>query len=711
MNFLQPIMLYGVALVAVPLILHLLSRRRVREVVFPAMMFLLGTRRRSMRMLTLKQWLVLLCRMAAVGCIAAVAALPVLRHFDIGIAGTRTPVAVHILIDNTPSMGWRKAGVSFLDRARAAAEKIVGAAADDDYITVEPVCGTEISASGSAGRADLLRRLSSISIESCDADISHEMKLATARLNKENVGRRNLVVLSDFQKHSFRSEMPVPDAGDGIVVSAVDFAGGTQRKNVRIKKVDTPLYPLKGEDIPICYELTADGSYDSDIVVSLFIEGTKRGEHETSLDASGNAADCFTMTFGELGSVWGKVVISGDEMPEDNSRYFIIDVNKEINVLVLAPGEDVRDAGAGAFYVVRALRAASGAGPGESSILINTVSPGRLDKTSFDGVGAVMVPAVTELTENDVLLLGNYIASGGGVFVNTEGAGTGVELVAKAFFADGIDVSTARGAPGGDSNTESAASDFFTIGGMSPGHPLFTLRAGKLLIEKTDDIRFNAPAAIEVTSPETHVVATFSNGAPFIIERKIGKGRAVLAASSFRPTSTSFPLAPSFVPFTLQLARYLSNGFTDEADSFVAGSQISISIGGAGSDGRLTLKNIETGEETGMKMLSAGPPAEYVVDGEPAPGAYSISNGSGEKLDYITVNNDPGEGDLTPLAAAAWSNILDNKTTARLDASRFTDFERLQARLYKGRSAAAWFPFLFLGIIFLMAENALANRG
>ena len=77
--FLNPIMLVGVAAAVVPLVLHLLSRARYRDVEWGAMMFLDGAdgpRRQSARF---TQILLLLLRSAVIALLAMALARPLVR--------------------------------------------------------------------------------------------------------------------------------------------------------------------------------------------------------------------------------------------------------------------------------------------------------------------------------------------------------------------------------------------------------------------------------------------------------------------------------------------------------------------------------------------------------------------------------------------------------------------------------------------------------
>mgnify|MGYP001050245299 CR=1 FL=1 len=73
MNFLNPLFLALLAAAAIPLVIHLFSRRKVREVRFSTLRFLALSDRRSMRRINLRRLILLALRMAAIALIALAA--------------------------------------------------------------------------------------------------------------------------------------------------------------------------------------------------------------------------------------------------------------------------------------------------------------------------------------------------------------------------------------------------------------------------------------------------------------------------------------------------------------------------------------------------------------------------------------------------------------------------------------------------------------
>ena len=103
MNFLNPLFLFGLAAAAVPILIHLFTRKRPREMKFPSLEFLAEVNRSEIRRLRLKQWLLLLLRTLAIVALALAMSRPALKGTSgLGRGASTTVVA---LVDQSGSMG------------------------------------------------------------------------------------------------------------------------------------------------------------------------------------------------------------------------------------------------------------------------------------------------------------------------------------------------------------------------------------------------------------------------------------------------------------------------------------------------------------------------------------------------------------------------------------------------------------------------------
>lgn len=100
MTFLNPTLaLFGLACVAVPIIIHILMRRRRKPVAWGAMRFLLEAYKKQRRRLNLEQILLLAARCLLVALLALALGKPILGAA--GLLGNKGPRTLFILIDNS----------------------------------------------------------------------------------------------------------------------------------------------------------------------------------------------------------------------------------------------------------------------------------------------------------------------------------------------------------------------------------------------------------------------------------------------------------------------------------------------------------------------------------------------------------------------------------------------------------------------------------
>ncbi|MEM7199881.1 MAG: BatA domain-containing protein [Planctomycetota bacterium] len=133
-GFLHPALLWGLPLAAVPIVIHLLNRRRFQTVRWAAQQFLLAALKRNRRRLRLEQLLVLLLRTLAIALLVLLVARPQLGG---SAAGVRTH---HVLcVDDSASMRERLGTSDVFAAAReqvaTRAQELV-AAGDGDLVTL-----------------------------------------------------------------------------------------------------------------------------------------------------------------------------------------------------------------------------------------------------------------------------------------------------------------------------------------------------------------------------------------------------------------------------------------------------------------------------------------------------------------------------------------------------------------------------------------------
>src|SRR5690349_6436445 len=128
MTFLSPLLAWGMLLGAIPLIIHLLNRRRFRRVEWAPMRYLKLTIQRNRRRIQLEELLLLLVRTALPVLLFVFLARPLLHPTGLenwlGGAGRTSHVFV---IDDSLSMGYAALGQVAFHRAREVAAALLAA--------------------------------------------------------------------------------------------------------------------------------------------------------------------------------------------------------------------------------------------------------------------------------------------------------------------------------------------------------------------------------------------------------------------------------------------------------------------------------------------------------------------------------------------------------------------------------------------------------
>src|SRR6266576_3224244 len=133
LTFLSPLLIWGTLLGAIPIIIHLLNRRRFRRVDWAPMRYLKLTIQRNRRRIQIEQWLLLLVRIALPVLLFFLLARPLLNPTGLerrfGIGGRTSHV---ILVDDSLSMGYTADGPPAFHRARDVAGALLAATQPGD---------------------------------------------------------------------------------------------------------------------------------------------------------------------------------------------------------------------------------------------------------------------------------------------------------------------------------------------------------------------------------------------------------------------------------------------------------------------------------------------------------------------------------------------------------------------------------------------------
>jgi hypothetical protein len=242
--------------------------------------------------------------------------------------------------------------------------------------------------------------------------------------------------------------------------------------------------------------------------------------------------------------------------------------------------------------------------------------------------------------------------------------------------------------------------DAARVGGIEFGHPVFEAfrapRSGDFASVRVYGYRNLGPAT------GAQVLARFDAGAPAVVERRVGAGRALLWASSFDQSWTDLPLRSVFLPFVHRAATHLV-AYVPSQPWATVGQILDTSLAGA-HKGQSVPTLVLT--PSGNRLPVGGDGTEVIELAEQ--GFYELrgdSNSTGE-MAVVASNVDPAEADLTAMdpqdivAASTGESQSDGAQPSAVPQTPET----------RERSQRLWWYLLCLGATLLAAETVVSNR-
>jgi hypothetical protein len=554
MNFLNPAFLFALAAAALPLIIHLLRRRRARDVPFSSLRFLERSDRKSMRRIDLRRLILLILRTLAIAAVAFAFARPVITGRAAALFPGSEPKSVVVMIDRSYSMGVRGSGGTAFDSAVSAALDIAGGLETDDELTLVLFDeGSEtVLTSDRPGRAAAAGSLAGARTSLMGTALRAAAGQGLALLEGSRREARELFIISDMQRSGAGGgpAVPVP-AGTRVFLVPVEPAQGA---NVAVERVILPGSAVhRGEAVPMRV-FVRNTSPGSPAVFPLRVDlgGRRIFEKEVELAPGEGAEHVFEFDAGRSGWLRGSVSCREDMLEADDTRLFTLLARERTPALLIS--------GDGAFYLRQALHPEGAEGD------IDLVSKGWSEYTTADLAAADVVAAGPGATPRpgDAALLRRFAEEGGRLIVFIA---PGMEKFAEQVSSRGI---TAR---------ELVSAGFVELERPAGTHPLLSL-FGRQDLDALARLRFLRRASVEGL-PAGDAVIRFSDGDPFVWTEEAGEGVIIFAAASPVPESGDLVLSPWFLPLAQQMALaplIVSAG----REGALVGSDVSVPLAGEG---------------------------------------------------------------------------------------------------------------------------------
>ena len=546
--FLVPLFLLGVAGIVVPIVIHLTRRQRRNVVHFPSLMFLQKIPYQEQRRRRIQHWFLLSLRAAALALLALAFARPFLDQSELGLGLSSGPREVVVLVDQSYSM----AIGDRLERAKDEARDVFGRLGPLDRASVVAFSqGAAVLARSTSDPTRLRGAVDTIVASSRATRYGPALKLAQTIIEESTLPAGEVVLLSDFQRNGWGGDEGVR-LPPGSTVTTVDLGDDEPLDNVLVTDVTLPRQIVSGrERVTATARIARQGGRGPvDVPVSLEIDGQEIATRTVTLAPGAATAVTFTPFTLSLPHTRGTVRVPSDDLDADDSHHFVTSPGSSMPVLVMdGSAED------GSLYLMGALEITEDNRFGVSVRRSSTVRPADLD-----GTAAVFLNDV-RIDGGSAERIREFVTDGGGVLV-----ALGEEGAWPASAADmlpgivGPALDRLRGQGG-------------RLGYLDYDHPVFEVFSGPRSGDFTG-ARFYRVRAFQPSDSAT-VIARFDDGAPALVEGRIGEGRILVWTSTLDDFWNDLALQPVYLPFVHRLAEHLG-GRAEAQPWFITGQVVDL---------------------------------------------------------------------------------------------------------------------------------------
>ena len=356
----------GLVAAAAPLVIHLLNRRRFRELDWAAMDFLLEASSRSRSLLELRDLVLLALRTAAVALFGLAIARPFLAS-RAGAAAGSGPVHAVIVVDNSLSMGReRLGGTTLLDDARTRAKEFINRCPVGSRVSILPLCGPAGSSSFDPHRTkeDAVEAVEAIVLVDRAGSTAAAIDLsAQAAAQSPDLPDKRFVFIGDQQGVTWPAD-PVGLLTEAVPEMQVVSVPPAEIDNTWVESLQLEDGIADGETpATISCVVRHEGKEPRAAVqVALAVDGAEVATETIDLEPGQSRELTFPHRFdaaaepGRPAYATAVVSLSSDSLPEDDSRAIVVPVVAALPVVFIDQYGAAEDSRRNRFGETRHLR-------------------------------------------------------------------------------------------------------------------------------------------------------------------------------------------------------------------------------------------------------------------------------------------------------------------------------------------------------------------
>ena len=549
LNFSSPLFLFGLLGISIPILIHLLTRRQQKQIRFSAVYLLAQSQKRSIRKSRPNRLLLLLARCLAIALFSMALANPLFSFRQSEAFLSASPSSIVFILDDSYSMGIRAKDKTLFDSAlEHISEELKKSADNSEFSLILASSPARVEQDWTSDKSTMTSKLEEQVVSYRTTHIGDAVDKAIKLLESAKQKNKQILLLTDLDKNGWQEETffgvsaPYP-------IQVLNFAQLQSNSNEgMVQSIQiSQEFLTRSRLLRVKAEVKNFSTTVNRTPLSLFLEGKLVKEEILDIPPGQTLVQEFSYPLRKNQPLNGKVQISDDTLPADNSRYFPFHPSQNIQVLVVDGDPKTISHQSESFYLEHALN--------PFSVSLSHIDPtvstlAKLPLRNLSDFSVVILANVRELPPGYELELEKFVLNGGALLL-----GMGDQVNPKYFNERLGNLLPVR--LESQYQVEEEALHLLLKNSTHPVMQVFSPKA----LEEMRGINFYSIYTVQAREDKKFKVGTwFSNQHPAVIESEVGKGIVVLFLSSLDRDWNDFPIQPTYLPWVQRWTQYAARG-------------------------------------------------------------------------------------------------------------------------------------------------------
>lgn len=678
MNFLNPLVLFGLFAASIPVLIHLLNLRRQKTVEFSSLKFLKELQKTKIRRLKIRQILLLIIRSLII-IFAVLAFTRPTTEGTLPLLESYSNASTVIIFDNSFSLNISDEYGNRFSQTKSAAIDIVNSLNEGDEIAFLEMTSDNTSNLAFTGNFDqIIGKINSTELSYKTASLFNTLKIAISLLEESKNINKDIFIISDAQANIFERNLDtnkLKTENLGIYFLPIGSESNISPDNLNIDSVniETRIFQI-GKNIQnsITIHNHSDNNRE-EVVLSQFFNNERISQRSFDINAQSQSVISLTAESKYRGIVKSKISLEPDALDIDNNYYYSYYIPDNLKIAVLSDRTNFLEASINSFSNDDFL----------SADYYDIANLGSINIEDY----RLLILSGLNYNESNMARIRNYLENGGSCMIfASEKEESNIESMQILELANIKSIEFGIDNPGKFSNADL-------------DHPIFE---GVYKLDKNTEIESPNIYEAKALNSGQKIISLQGNG--FLNEIRIGKGKLFYFAVSPDLEMSNFPITGLFPTLIYRSIIYLTAS-SQLSSSYYSGDEISFSIpSNVQNTDNLKLISPE-GVDTYIQSAQL-PTGAFVELGKlELPGNYSLIDSDGRTISLFSINVEPSESNLVLKSNKEITNLMKRYFDKGIEITFIKQDKEVEDSIIRARAGSElWQLFILLAIVFALFE-------